>query len=115
MRGRAFRKRWASRFTAVIWVMLGAVLFALWLTPGEPPRRGLLWQGIWALKRQEMFIPLVVLLVAGVPLSFLVWPVRGRHRTWLVIGWVGFIAAVVVWYAVRVMVMLEVLWWRYGG
>lgn len=110
------RQRWlAQRLTLIVLAMQGALLVALAVTPGDPPTRGTLWQLLWAASRRPTFYPLVILLMAGPPLSWLAWQVRGVHRRWLAIGWGTFTALLLVFFSHRVDVMLRVLWWQFGG
>lgn len=109
------QRRIAQRLALVVLALQGALLVALAVTPGDPPASGTLWQLLWAASRRPTFYPLVALLLAGPPLTWAAWRVRGVHRRWLAVGWGVFGIIAMTYFAGRLAVMLRVLWWRYGA
>lgn len=107
----------AERASLVVLALQGAVLLALAVTPGDPPggQTLTLWQLLWAASRKPTFYPLVGLLLAGPVLTLVAWRITGRHRAWLVAGWLVFLAVAVPFFGQRLVVMLRVLWWQYGS
>jgi hypothetical protein len=105
----------AARLALAVLLLQGAVLLTWYVTPGEPPRGQTLtmWQLLWASSRKATFYPLVALLVAGPVLTVLACRVDGRHRLWLVCGWVGFALVATHAFSHRLEVMLRVLWWQF--
>lgn len=102
-------RRIAARMTFCVVALQAAMLIALWLDPVDPPRAGTLLQLWWASTRRPSFVLLLAVLTAGPALTLLAWPVRGRHRIWLVVAWAVFLAVVAGWYAHRAAVMLRIL------
>lgn len=105
----------AARMTLATLAMQGALLVTLAVTPGDPPGGATLWKLLWASSRKPTFVPLVILLLAGPPLTWLAWRIGGPHRRWLVAGWLTFAVIVALFYIPRLDAMLRILWWRYAG
>lgn len=94
----------------MVLVLQAAVVVTFLLDPTDPPKRGALWQGLWALDRKPTFVPLVALLAVGPAATWLAWSIRGPHRRRLVIGWTLFGCIAATWFAHRIWVMTTLMW-----
>lgn len=92
-----------------------SLVLALVLVPGDPPEVRLTWlELLWASARRPMFYPFVAVLIAGPVLTLLAVSQPGRHRAWLALGWCAFSLVIMLLFARRIAVMLEVLWRQAG-
>lgn len=97
------------------WIVVGlqaALLLTLAATPTDPPSGSHFWQLIWAWMHKPTFYPLVALICAGPPLTWLAWQTPGRHRAALVLAWAVFGFILFTAFAHRTLVMLRILWWQ---
>lgn len=100
------------------WIVIGlqaALLLTLAATPADPPRGPHLFKLIWAWMHKPTFYPLVALLCAGPPLTWLAWQTSGRHRAALVLAWAVFLIILFSVFGHRTTVMLRILWWQAMG
>ncbi len=108
----ARRRMLAIRMTWAVVALQGALLLTLALTPSDPPDGPHLLQLIWASMHRPTFYPLIALLCAGPPLTFLAWRSRGEHRAVLILSWIVFLAVMSTAFGERSLVMLRILWWH---
>ncbi len=105
------RRSFATTLTWIVLALQGALLLTLVVDQSGPPELGLtLLEDLWALAHKPSFYPLVGMIVVGLPASWLAVTQRGPHRVLLLVGWIGFTAAIAQWHWHRVSVMLRVLW-----
>jgi len=88
-------RRSAIIFTRFILGLLVAPLALLLATPTNPPTSSDLLALFWLSKQRPLIILTAGALAAALILSALAWPVRGRHRTVIVIAWLAALAALV--------------------
>lgn len=108
-------KRWfAAKCTAGVALLHGAMLLTWWVAPTWDPPRGQLFELVWAWMHQPTFYPFVALLIGGPVLTVLAIRLKGPHRIWLVLSWIAF--GLVAWFVFhdRLIVMVNVLRWKYG-
>lgn len=98
--------------TWTVVALQAALLLTLAVTPGDPPRASHLLQLIWAWMHKPTFYPLVALLCAGPPLSWLAWQTPGRHRAAIALAWALFLIVLATQFGERTAVMLRILWWQ---
>lgn len=112
------RKHRKTSAAGLVWgvVALQVTLVTMFVMDrGEPPAAGTLWQGLWALARRPEFDVLLLLIGAGLPMSYLAYCARGPHRKWLIGAWVIFAAIVAIFFGQRLAVMMQVLWTHRSG
>jgi hypothetical protein len=98
-----------------MWIVIAlqaALLLTLAATPSDPPNGPHFLQLIWAWMHKPTFYPLVALLIAGPPLTWLACRTPGRHRTALLAAWIVFGIILITAFGDRTLVMLRILWWR---
>lgn len=104
------RSHLATHLTLTVLALQAAVVAVFFLDPGDPPAKGEVWQGLWALGHKPSFVPLIGLLVVGPPATWLARSIPGGHRYWLAAGWLAFIALVLARFAHRMGVMSWLVW-----
>lgn len=107
-------KRWlAAKCTAGVAILQGAMLLTWWVAPTWDPPRVRIMNLIWAWMHQPTFYPFVALLIGGPVLTVIAIRIAGTHRIWLVVSWLAF--CLVAWnvFQHRLLVMVDVLRWKY--
>ena len=104
-----------SRLTWLVIALQSALLLTLWVTPTWQPPKVKLFELLWAWMHRPTFYPLIALTVAGPIASVMALSCRGKHRRWLLLGWLVFITVLVGWHGERVNTMARVLWWYVEG
>lgn len=108
-------KRWfAAKCTAGVALLQAAMLLTWWVAPTWDPPRGQLFELVWAWMHQPTFYPFVALIIGGPVLTVLAVRIKGPHRPWLIIAWIAFCLATWHFFPNRLMVMVNVLRWKYG-
>ncbi len=100
------------RLTWLVVALQAALLLTLAATPADPPTGPHPLQLLWAWMHKPTFYPLVALLGAGPPLSWLAWRTPGQHRAALLCVWAGFLLILLTTFGHRTAVMLRILWWQ---
>lgn len=113
-RGRRFITRPTHRAAAGL--SLGAVavlaitVAVLWATPSPPPPRGGLPLLLWASPQRGLFLAIRLSLGMAAGMTVAAMLIRGRHRVWLAIAWLGVAAGYVVLFGDRLAGMFRA--WR---
>lgn len=108
----ARRRTISQRLTWVVIGLQSALLITMWATPSDPPSGPHLLRLLWAWMHKPSFYPLVALLIAGPPLTYLAWRTPGRHRAAIVAAWLIFLTILVTAFGERTWIMLRILWWH---
>ena len=109
------RQRMAEHAALVVIALQVSLVLALVLVPGEPPTTRMAWvELLWASARRPTFYPFVAVLTAGPALTLLAVREAGRHRAWLALAWCAFSLVLMLVFARRIAVMLDVLWRQMG-
>lgn len=106
----SWTSRLASRLTTLVIALQGALLLTLWVTPTWTPPQMRLLELLWAWMHRPTFYPLVALIIGGPLLTGVAWCWPGRHRLWLIVGWLGLIILLTQFHRERILAMLRVLW-----
>lgn len=115
-RRRSIHKRIAQSLAPKLaWGVAGmqaAVLLAFHVDRTDPPPEVFDWlfQAVWAWMHEPSFYPLAGLIVAGIPMTLIVFQIQGPGRFWLALSWAVFVPLLMHWHGRRVWVMLKVLW-----
>lgn len=109
------RRRIAEHMAMVVMALQVSLVLAMALVPGEPPRVQMNWlELLWSSARRPMFYLLLAALIGGPALTLLAVRQPGRHRAWLALAWCAFSLVLMILFARRVAVMLDVLWRQMG-
>ncbi len=94
-------------------LLQGAMLLTWAVAPTWDPPRVMLFELIWAWMHQPAFYPFVALLLGGPVLTFIAWRIKGKHKPWLAASWIVF--SLITWlvFEHRLLVMVDVLRWKY--
>ncbi|WP_432799788.1 hypothetical protein [Poriferisphaera sp. WC338] len=115
------RLKLAHLFTLIIFALQTWLLLTLYFTTSDPPPRLHLFELIWALMHRPAFYPLVILILAAPPLTFIAFKIRPRtpiyhprnHRTWLFIIWATTFSVLFIYFPHRIDLMLRILAGQY--
>jgi hypothetical protein len=104
------RRPLARRLTLAVAGLHGGLLLTLAVTPEDlPPQIGF-FELLWAAQRQEMFYPLLALLLLAPVLTAGAWATPGKHRYYLLAVWAGSLFIGAALFADRISLMLRILW-----
>lgn len=109
------RRHAAEKLALLVIALHLSLIAALLFTPGKPPAPITLFELLWAAARKPMFYFLLLSLTAAPVLSCSAWRTSGRHRAWLMIGWLALTLTLLFVFPKHIAAMFRVLWWQFGA
>ncbi|MFA9477070.1 hypothetical protein ACERK3_02060 [Phycisphaerales bacterium AB-hyl4] len=107
------KRRVAEHMAMVVLALQATLLLTFQVTPSRLPPRLTLLELLWALPQRPTFYPFIAVFLAGPPLTVLACRVPGKHRTWLIVGWIIFLSLLLTFFGDRVSLMLRILEWQF--